>query len=652
MPKFCMESNRVATSVGDAPIRSLLVAAIVGFHLGWPSAVTAAEEETVTQQQRAAILKTFRDEVTPFLKKYCTECHRDARRNKGDVEFGSTFSRPGAGEFRKLWQAAMANVKEHAMPPENAKNQPTEEERRKFVEWVPKVRHLNPKDPGPFVIRRLNKVEYANTLRDLLGIDPSVARDLPDEVPGEGYLNTISPLQSEQYLAIANEAVSRALGPTNGQVSEKQRQLLGATPANARDYREAAKKVSRSLARNAFRRPATDEEIEVLMRVFDLARDNKLDYQGSLRLVLKAILVSPQFLFITPAKEPPADQSIVPLDDHQIASRLSYFLWSTMPDAELSGLADRGQLNEPATIRAQVKRMLLDKRSRALFDGFGQQWLGIGGLREKRFDPVKFPEMTPALREAMHEEARLFFEALVRENRPVADFIKGDFIFVNEGLAKIYGLQEKVSGPQMRRVQIKDPNRGGILGMPATLAITSFPDRTSAVKRGAWVLEQVMGEHIPPAPPNVPALDKQDKNKVANLTLRQRTELHRSNAVCANCHKIMDPIGFGLENFDAIGRWRDKDESGGPIDAGGQLPGGKKFHSPKELKAILAERKDDLARNLAEKLLAYALCRQLEGYDLTVVDQILGNIRKDNDRLQPLIMEVATSYPFTHRRIK
>ena len=359
-----------------------------------------------------------------------------------------------------------------------------------------------------------------------------------------------------------------------------------------------------------------------------------------------------QFLFITPAKEPPADLAIVPLDDHQIASRLSYFLWSTMPDAELSGLADAGRLNEPAAIRAQVRRMLSDNRSRALFDGFGQQWLGIGGLKEKRFDPVKFPEMTPALREAMHEEARLFFETLVRENRPVVDFITGDFVFVNESLASIYGLQEKVSGPQMRRMQVKDPNRGGILGMPATLAITSFPDRTSAVKRGAWVLEQVMGEHIPPAPPNVPALDKQDKNKVASLTLRQRTELHRSNAVCANCHKLMDPIGFGLENFDAIGRWRDKDESGGPIDAGGQLPGGKKFHSPRELKAILAERKDDLARNLTEKMLAYALCRQLEGYDLTVVDQILGNIRKDNDRLQPLIMEIATSYPFTHRRIK
>ena len=182
--------------------------------------------------------------------------------------------------------------------------------------------------------------------------------------------------------------------------------------------------------------------------------------------------------------------------------------------------------------------------------------------------------------------------------------------------------------------------------------MTSFPERTSPVKRGAWVLEQVLGEHIPPAPPNVPALEKQDKKKIANLTMRQRTELHRTNSVCANCHKIMDPIGFGLENFDAIGRWRAKDESGGDIDARGELPGSKKFSSPRELKAIIAERKDDLARNLAEKLLAYALCRQLEGYDQIVVDRLLENLGKDDGRMQTLITQVVTSYPFTHRRIK
>jgi len=227
-----------------------------------------------------------------------------------------------------------------------------------------------------------------------------------------------------------------------------------------------------------------------------------------------------------------------------------------------------------------------------------------------------------------------------------------DYTFLNGILAPLYGLEKTVTGPEMRKVTLTDANRGGILGMPGVLATTSFPNRTSPVRRGVWVLEQVLGEHVPPPPPNVPALDKQDKKTVANLTVRQRTELHRTDPVCANCHKILDPIGFGLENFDAIGRWRDKDDAGGPIDAAGELPGEKHFTSPKELKAIIAARKADLSRNLTEKLMAYALCRQLEGYDEIVVDRMMDDIAKDGYRMQTLITEIVTSYPFTHRRVQ
>ncbi len=260
--------------------------------------------------------------------------------------------------------------------------------------------------------------------------------------------------------------------------------------------------------------------------------------------------------------------------------------------------------------------------------------------------------MTAEMRAAMYDEARLFFESIVRENRSVVSFVDSDYTFLNGTLATLYGLEKTVTGPEMRKVKLTDANRGGILGMPGILATTSFPNRTSPVKRGVWVLEQVLGEHVPPAPPNVPALEKQDKKTVANLTLRQRTELHRTNAVCANCHKILDPIGFGLENFDAIGRWRDQDDTGGAIDAAGELPGGKRFASPKELKAIIAARKDDLARNLTEKLLAYALCRQLEGYDEIVVDHLMETIAKDGYRMQTLITEIVTSYPFVNRRVQ
>ena len=600
---------------------------------------------------QAETQKTFREQVTPFLNTYCTNCH-GAKKMKGGINFAPALKNPGGASFIKQWKLSLANVRAHDMPPDDVDKQPTDAERRMFVDWVSTIKFLSRKDPGPFVIRRLTKVEYGNTLRDLFGVDPAVARELPDEVSGEGYLNTLSPLQSEQYLGIANDVLNRILAPAGAPPTAMQKRLLGESPAPGADLRAAAKNVARSLARKAYRRPASEAELDVLLGVFDLARANKLAYPAALRLMFKAVLVSPQFLFITPAKEAESGQAIVPLDDYQLASRLSYLLWATMPDAELSALADSGKLHEPAVLKAQVKRLLADSRSRALFDGFGAQWLGLGDLKGKTFDTAKFPQMTKEMRSAMVDEARLFFDSIVRENWSIVSFVDSDYTFLNGTLATLYGLEKSVTGPQMRKVTLKDANRGGILGMPGILAVTSFPNRTSAVKRGVWVLEQVLGEHVPPAPPNVPPLEKQDQKAVASLTLRQRTELHRTNAVCANCHKILDPIGFGLENFDAIGRWRDKDDSGGAIDAAGELPGGKHFASPKELKAIIAARAGELARNLTEKLLAYALCRQLEGYDEIVVDHLMETIAKDGYRMQTLIAEIVTSYPFVNHRIQ
>jgi hypothetical protein len=626
--------------------------ALVAFALSMSlrgTAELADDADFATQQADAR--KSFKEVVTPFVDTYCTRCHGQ-NRQKGGINFGPALKNPGETASSKRWKQAVAIVKSHDMPPDEADKQPTEEERRKFLDGIGKIKFLSSKDPGPFVIRRLTKVEYGNTLHDLLGVDASIADELPDEVFGAGYLNTLSALQSEQFLAIANEALDRVLAPKGQPPTKVQKQLFGKTPAPGIDERTAARKIARSLARNAYRRPPTDPELDVLVRVFDLARENKLAYPEALRLMFKAVLVSPQFLFITPARETESNRSIVPLDDYQLASRLSYFLWATMPDAELSALADRGTLHEPAVLRAQVKRMLEDARSRALFDGFGAQWLGLGSLESKTFDTDKFPQMNSAMRSAMYEEARLFFESIVRENRNVASFVDCDYTFLNGTVAALYGLDRKVTGSRWRKVKLTDANRGGILGMPGILAVTSFPDRSSPVKRGVWVLEQVLGEHVPPPPPDVPALEKQDKQTIANLTLRQRTELHQKDPACANCHKVLDPIGFGLENFDAIGRWRDKDDSGGAIDAAGELPGGKRFSSPKELKAIIASRTDDLARNLTEKFLAYALCRQLEGYDEIVVDRLIETIAKDGYRMQTLITEIVSSYPFTHRRVR
>ena len=599
---------------------------------------------------RAAAMKTYKDQVSPFIATYCTQCHGD-KKKKGGVTFEYAVKAPGSPGFRALWKHAVTNIKAHDMPPEKEDKQPSDQERQMFIAWVAGMKHLSPKDPGEFVIRRLSKVEYGNTLRDLFGVDPQIASELPDEVFGAGYTNSVSPLLMEQYLNVANDVLSRILAPAGAPPTAVQQRLFGAAPDAAQDNRATARQVAESLARRAYRRPPSTAEIEVLLRVFALATDKGKSYAEALRLMLKAILVSPQFLFITPTGEAEPGRDIVPLGDHQLASRLSYLLWATMPDAELSVLADAGKLRDPAVLAAQARRLLNDPRSRALFDGFGAQWLGLDKLAGKTFDAAKFPQMTAALRAAMYDEARLFFASIVRENRSLAVFIDSDYTFLNGTLATVYGLDKTVTGQEMRKVKLSDANRGGILAMPGILAMTSFPDRTSPVNRGVWVLEQVLGEHVPPAPADVPSLEKQDKQKVASLTLRQRTELHRTDPVCANCHKILDPIGFGLENFDAIGRWRDRDDSGGAIDAAGELPGGKSFASPKELKRIIAGRTDDLCRNLTGRLLAYALCRQLEGYDEIIADQLAEAVTKDGYRMQTLVIAIVTSYPFTHRRL-
>ncbi len=614
-----------------------------------PGGVEADDGTPDEAALRTNAKKTFKDQVTPFVNKYCVRCH--GPRPEAGINFRSALKNPGSASAFLHWKKAAANVKVHDMPPEYADKIPTDEERQEFVGWIGKLKYLAPRDPGPFVIRRLTKVEYGNTLQALYGVDPSIADRLPEEVFGEGYLNSISPLQSELFLGIANDVLDHVVADEGEKPTEVQRRLFGETPADGADLRTAARKVARTLARDAYRRPPTEAELDVLVDVFDIARENELDYTASLGLMFKAILVSPQFLFITPAERTSGKGGIVRLDDHQLASRLSYLLWSAPPDAELSSLADEGKLHEPDVLRAQAERLLADPRSRALFDGFGAQWLGVGELESQTFDPDLFPQMTPALRKAMVEEARLFFESVLRENQSVVRFVDGDYTFLNGDLAELYGLGEVVSGPKMRRVELEDPNRGGILGMPAVLATTSFPNRTSPVRRGVWVLEQVLGERVPPPPADVPELDDQDAKSVEGLTLRERTELHQKEPTCANCHRVLDPIGFGLENFDAVGRWREKDAAGGPIDSAGRLPGGATFSSPGELKKLLAERKADLSRNLAERLTAYALGRQLEGYDEIVVDRILKRVAEDDHRLKTIVLEVVTSYLFTHRRV-
>lgn len=606
---------------------------------------TTAEEAALQTDAR----KTFREKVEPFVENYCIRCH--GPRPKGGINLKSALKSPGSPVSYLQWKKAVANVKVHDMPPEDARRKPSDEERRDFAEWVEKVKFLAPRDPGPYVMRRLSKVEYGNTLRDLYGINPDIVANLPEEVVGEGYLNSISQLQSELFLEIANEVVARVIAPKGKAPTKTQQRLFGNKIPDAADPREEARRTARSLATEAFRRPPSDSELDVLVDVFDLAQENQLDYTGSLGLMWKAILVSPQFLFITPAVEPNSDESVVRIDDYQLASRLSYLLWSSPPDAELLALAAGGKLHQDDVLRSQAERLLLHPRAQALFDSFGAQWWRINGLEEQVFDTKMFPQATRELREAMTAEARLFFESVIQNDGSVIEFVDSNYTFLNETLASLYGLEETIKGPEMRRVSLTNQNRGGILGMPATLASTSFPDRTSPVRRGVWVLEQVLGERVPPPPPDVPELEEMKGDDLEGLTLRQLTELHQAEATCANCHKVLDPIGFGLENFDAIGRWREMDEVGVAIDSAGKLPDGKAFNTPAELKKLLTTREADLARNMTERLMAHALGRQLEGYDEIVIDRLMKNFAEDDYRVRTIVSEVITSYLFTHRRI-
>jgi mono/diheme cytochrome c family protein len=636
-------NRRLIAPAGQRP-------ALVAWLLASVVAVTASEGAApgvpTTREQAQEV---FNKQVKPFLATYCSKCHGE-NKSKGDFTYRYAIKSAGSPAFRQLWNHAAASVKATDMPPEKEDKQPSAAERKMFSDWVAGMKHLSPKDPGQFVIRRLSKVEYGNTLRDLFGVDTRVAGILPDEVFGAGYSNSLSPLLMEQYLLVANNVLDQVFAKPGQPPTAAEQRIFTAKPGTGLDERAAAQRIANDLARRAFRRPVSTAELDVLLRAFDLGKQHGRDFRESVRLVVKAVLVSPQFLFITPAGSDEPKPGVVALDDHQLASRLSYFLWATMPDGELMKVADERRLRDPTVLAAQTRRLLSDPRSRALFDGFGAQWLGIDKLAGKTFDPEKFPEMTPALRQAMYDEARLLFDSIVREDRSVRTFVEADYTFANAKLGELfYGM--KIAGEGMQRVKLTDANRGGILTMPGVLATTSFPNRTSPVNRGVWVLEHVLGEHVPPAPANVPALEKQDQGKVATLTLRQRTELHRSDPTCNNCHKILDPIGFGLENYDAIGRWRDKDESGGAVDASGELPGEQRFSTPQELKKIIAARLDDLCHNLTGRMLAYALCRQLEGYDEVVVDGLMADLAKDGHRMQSLVVAVVTSYPFMHRRI-
>jgi mono/diheme cytochrome c family protein len=435
------------------------------------------------------------------------------------------------------------------------------------------------------------------------------------------------------------------VGPFPAEVEKPSRKKIFVCDANS--GAACVREILAELARRAYRRPVTREEVQDLVRFVDLARSNGQTVEQGVQLAIQAMLVSPHFLFRIERDPDPANpEAVHQISGIELASRLSYFFWSSMPDDELLGLGENGTLSKPEVLAAQVDRLLADERSAALAENFAGQWLQTRALDSASPDPKKFPDWSPELREAMKAETQLFFEAMLRENRPLGEFLDAGFTFLNGPLAKHYGI-EGIHGPDFRRVELTTEQRGGVLSQASVLTVTSYPTRTSPVIRGKYVLENILGAPPPAPPPDVPALDEASVGETASM--REQLSQHRANPACSTCHERMDTLGFGLENYDAIGKWRTADGKF-PVDSGGTLPNGRSFSTPAQMREILKDQVPEFARCLTEKMLTYALGRGLERYDNRTVREITRKLEASGYRFRSLVHEIVQSLPFLKRR--
>jgi mono/diheme cytochrome c family protein len=736
-----------------------------------------------------------------FVQKHCVGCHGE-KKPKADLALHVFRDEATVVKNRKVWHNVLTQVRTGEMPP-MGRPRPTAAEIEAFTRSVSeafaRADRTGKPDPGRVTIRRLNRTEYNNTIRDLVGVDFDPTEDFPSDDIGHGFDNigdvlTLSPVLMERYLAAAESIMQRAIVPdppkppvrhvsarytepaganvpqtrfrpvtakgmlhslfaltmdgeytlrvrayakqagteavhialsadgkelkrfdgtatteNDAQVFEakvpllkggrrmgvtflnefkndkeqrtlyveyieltgpadtrppSQLRLLACDGDGAKPKREQTRQVLSRFASKAYRRPATLAEVERLVKLAEGAEARGEKWEAGIQLALQAALVSPKFLFRVELDDRPDAAEAHPIDEFQLAARLSYFLWSSMPDDELFDLAGKKTLT--ANLDAQVQRMLKDPKAGALVENFGMQWLQLRRLKTFAPDAKLFPNFDDALRSAMMKETELFFQAIVRENRSILDLIDADYTFLNERLAQHYGIVDTngtwagqkpskpggqpIRGEQFVRVSLPGKERGGLLTQASILTVTSNPTRTSPVKRGRWVLEQLLGTPPPPPPPNVPELAETEK-AVLSGSLRQRMEQHRVNPNCANCHARMDPIGFAFENFNAIGSFRVKDGEF-PIDPAGTLPDGRSFKGPGELKAILKEKKDLVSRCLTEKLLIYALGRGLEYYDRPSIDRINAALARNEYKFSTLVTEIVRSDPFRLRRGK
>jgi mono/diheme cytochrome c family protein len=447
---------------------------------------------------------------------------------------------------------------------------------------------------------------------------------------------------------VENITVSGPFNATGTIETPSRRRLFICQPAKAQEEPGCARRIISTLARRAYRRPVTDADMTSLMSFYDAGRREGAFDRG-IELATRAVLVSPKFVFRV--ERDPAGVtagSAYRISDLDLASRLSFFLWSSIPDEELLDAASRGQLGKPAVLDAQIRRMLADPRARALVDNFAGQWLHIRNLRGTTPDKNDFPDFDDNLRQAFERELELFVSSVIAEDRSALDLMTADYTFVNERLAKHYGIPN-IYGPHFRRVTLTDEPRRGLLGKGGVLLLTSHADRTSPVVRGKWILDNLLGTPPPPAPAVVPPFPEEVPGVPS--TVRGRMEQHRANPACAGCHKVMDPLGLALENFDAVGAWRTRD-SGLPIDASGELTDGTKISGVTELRAALLKRPEVLVGTVTEKLMTYALGRSLEAEDMPAVRTIVRTSAREGYRFSALVRGIVNSVPFQMRRAR
>jgi len=595
------------------------------------------------------------------LAKGCADCHGEEE-GEGGFSLAKVADEASLGREHDAWVRVRMRLADHSMPPTDA--EPMEIGLRlRVLDWVDAAMRNavleQGEQAGPPMFRRMAAHEYSNTMRDLLGVHFNAGSGLPQDVAGgEGFNNaaetlTISPIHAEKYVEAATEALAYASRDTRGR-----ERLFPNRPSDTLSEADAARANLTVLANRAFRRPVADEEVASYLKLYDDARGDGLDFDQACYYAMRGILIAPQFLFLSEAA--PAQPNVTePLTNHELATRLSYFLWASMPDQELREAADAGKLSDPEELKRQAVRLMTD-RDTHLNDSLVQfvgQWLGTADWGHgKAPDAAKHNWVQDHHTAAMRNQPVYVFEELLQENESLLALIDSDWTFLNEELLRVYRIKrEDVEAKRLAQhlVRVKLPEklryRGGILGAGAAMGVSSYPRRSSPVLRGAWVLDKMLGVEMPPPPPNVPKLDESETAAAAR-TLRERLEQHRADPACASCHNRMDPIGFALENFDELGRWRDRD-AGGEIDATAQLADGATLEGIDGLKRYLLEHKRDFVRHLTEKMLGYALARGLRPSDLCTVERIVERLEANDYRAQELVLGIVESEPFRKKRI-